>query len=395
MSITVFSKKRALCLIAGNAIGTGIFTTTGFILRDLQSPWLALSIWILGGIYSLLGVYSYSTLHQKFPGSGGEYNFLSKGLHPKVGTLAGFATILMGFTAPVAASCMAFAAYFLRALPQIGVHETYLSLMVLTFVFILHYASLHKGMKWHDAFIYLKLILFFVLILIMFLLADWQWPETNGKFNIYTYARSFFWIAYAYSGWNAVYYVASELTENETEVNKASFLGSALVILLYVLINIPLLFGLSFDKLSGAPEVIAVFFETNIGFSMERVISAVIALGLLSTISTFMIIVPRVYSKMAEDKVIPKFFYFKPNTHPHKVFLFQYLLTAAFLLIFDFEFILNSAGFVLTVCSLLSVLSLYFSKIIKLKFKQVIGTSAYICLTSLLVYFGGPWFSGI
>ncbi len=391
MNPPVFNKNRAMCLIAANAIGTGIFTTSGYAIRDLQSPWLVLSIWILGGIYSLLGVFSYSTLHEKFPGSGGEYHFLSKGLHPKLGAIAGFATILMGFTAPVAASCMAFSVYFLKSIPM-NINSSLLAILVLTFVFILHYTSLHKGMKWHDSFIYLKLFLFVILILVMVFSADWYLPSFDFEFNIYTYARSFFWIAYAYSGWNAVYYVASELTSNNSEVNKASYLGSSTVILLYVALNIPLLFGLSVEQLSGIPEVVAVFFEVNTGYSSERVISMVIALGLLSTISSFMIIVPRIYSRMAEDKVIPKFFYFKPGTHPHHVFLFQYLLTISFLLVFDFEFILNSAGFVLTVCSLLSVISLYVQRTSKLSVKQIIGTSGYIGLTSLLVYFGGPWF---
>lgn len=391
MSQPVFSQKRAMCLIAGNAIGTGIFTTTGFALRDLYSPWLVLSLWIIGGIYSLLGVYSYSILHQKFPGSGGEYNFLSKGLHPKVGTLAGFATILMGFTAPLAASAMAFAIYFLRAFP-VGLNSTFIALGALTFVYLLLNSSLQQGMKWHDFFIYLKLFLFIILIAISFYVADWQWPTGQVNFNIYTFAKSFFWIAYAYSGWNAVYYVASELTDDHKKVDSASIFGSSIVIALYVLLNIPILFGLSNAKLSGAPEVMAVFFEANTGLSTEQIISAVIAMGLLSTISSFLVIVPRIYARMAEDRVVPQFFHFQPGTNPRKVLTFQYLLTASFLLVFSFETILSSAGFVLTSCSLLSVVSLYIQRKNNLNAFQVVGSLSYIALTSVLLYFGGPWF---
>ncbi len=391
MSKPVFSQKRAMCLIAGNAIGTGIFTTTGFALRDLQSPWLVLALWILGGVYSLLGVYSYSILHQKFPGSGGEYNFLSKGIHPKIGTLAGFATIIMGFTAPLAASAMAFAIYFLRAVP-LEIEPKIISILALTLVFLLLYSSLNNGMKWHDFFIYIKLFLFVLMIVIAFVVARWQWPSSTLQFNIYTFAKSFFWIAYAYSGWNAVYYVASELTEDHKKVDSASILGSTIVILLYVFLNIPLLFGVDNIKLSGAPEVLAVFFESNTGLSTEQIISGVIALGLLSTISSFFVIVPRIYSRMAEDKVIPQFFYFPPGTHPKKVLCFQFIFTTVFLLLFNFETILSSAGFVLTTCSLMSVLSLYFSTHNRLSPIQTFGSLAYIGLTSILIYFGGPWF---
>lgn len=391
MQNKVFNQSRALCLIAGNAIGTGIFTTTGFAIRDLHNPWIILSLWILGGVYALLGVYSYSILHSLFPGSGGEYHFLRNGLHPKTGLPAGLATILIGFTAPLAAGAMAFAIYFLRVMP-FNLHPIAVSLSALTFVYLLLVSSLHKGMKWHDVFIYLKLFLFVIMILLSFVVADWQWPALPTEFNIYTFAKSFFWIAYAYSGWNAVYYIANELTSDSRKIFKTSTAGTLLVIGLYVSVNIPLLFGFSSEKLSGAPEVIAVFFEGTTGLSVERLISAVIALGLLSTLSSYLLIVPSVYSKMAEDKVLPPFFYFQTGTHPKKALTFQFVLTALFLVLFNFELILNGAGFLLTVCSLLSVLTLYISHFKKLSFIQILGSSGYIFLTSILVYFGGPWF---
>jgi len=106
---TTFHERRATSLIAANAIGTGIFTTTGFALRDLGSPWWVLAVWILGGVYSLLGVYSYSRLHKAFPGSGGEYHFLARGFHPWLGIFGGFIAVTMGFTGPLAGGCFAFA----------------------------------------------------------------------------------------------------------------------------------------------------------------------------------------------------------------------------------------------------------------------------------------------
>lgn len=392
MKSAVFDKNRAICLIAGNAIGTGIFTTTGFALRDLESPWIVLAIWILGGIYSLLGVYSYSILHKRFPGSGGEYHFLSKGINHGLGITAGFITILMGFTAPLAATSYACAIYFQRALP-LDLNTNGLSMFVFTFIFLLHFKSQDRGMKWHDGFIYLKLALFAILILISFSVADWHWPSSSIIFNLHSFSKSFFWIAYAYSGWNAVYYVANEVSKDSKAVNKASYMGSLLVVLLYVFLNIPLLFGTNPTKIKGAADVVAVFFETTTGVTVERAISAIIALGLLSTISTFLVIVPRIYSRMSEDKVLPQFFYFPAGTNPRKVFIFQYLLTLVILFAIEFESILKMAGFILTTCSLLTVLSLYnFKNNPPLTFYQTLGTLSYIILTSILIIYGGPWF---
>lgn len=389
----MITRNRALLLISANAIGTGIYTTTGYALRDLQSPWWVLALWGLGGVYSLLGVYSYSLLHRFFPGSGGEYHFLSKGLHHYLGVIAGFVTIIMGFTVPLAAAAMACAAYGLRAI-SVEISQPVMAFVVMTFVCLIHWLSLRRGMRWHDGFVYLKLFLFLLLTVMAYVLADWRWVEIPSTFNIYIFAQSFFWVAYAYSGWNAIYYVVSEWVDSESGINRASYMGSSLVVVLYLLINIPLLFGVSTDKLSGVMEVVAAFFRESTGLSVERIIASFIALGLFSTMSSFVVIVPRIYSRMAEDKVLPSFFYFKAGEHPKHIILFQYFLTVMVLFLFRFEDLLKSAGFVLTSCSLLAVLSLYVTKYKNLKLMEWVGTASYVMLTSLLIYYGGPWFRG-
>ncbi|MBY0315071.1 MAG: amino acid permease [Bdellovibrionales bacterium] len=387
----MFSKKRAVLLIVANSVGTGIFTTTGFALRDLQSPWLTLLVWCVGALYSFLGVYSYAALHRKFPGSGGEYHFLSLGIHRYLGVISGFVSMVAGFTAPLAAAAIGFSVYFLRAIP-LPVSSQVVAFVVLTLIFLMHYFSLQRGMKWHDHFVFLKLGLFVLLLLAAFCVSEWRIPEFSMKFDALTFSGSFFWIAYAFSGWNAVYYVASELLSDEKTVNTASYHGTLLVSLLYILMNIPLLFGVDWQKLSGSTEVVAVFFEVNTGYSVERWVSGLIALGLLSTVSAFLVIAPRVYSRMAEDRVLPTFFLFKAGEHPRHVYLFQYLITLLCIALTSFEFILRYAGFALTVCSLFSVLALFIHREKNAPLSFYFLPTIYVLLTTLLVAYGGPWF---
>jgi APA family basic amino acid/polyamine antiporter len=63
----------ATALVVSNMIGTGIFTTTGFLAGDLGSAWLVLVIWIVGALFALAGALCYSELAINFPMSGGEY----------------------------------------------------------------------------------------------------------------------------------------------------------------------------------------------------------------------------------------------------------------------------------------------------------------------------------
>src|SRR5437016_3120012 len=92
-------------------IGTGVFTTSGFLLADLGSPWRVLLAWLAGGLIAGCGALSYGALARRIPESGGEYLFLSRTLHPAAGYIAGWISLLVGFSAPLAAVALAFGDY--------------------------------------------------------------------------------------------------------------------------------------------------------------------------------------------------------------------------------------------------------------------------------------------
>jgi amino acid transporter len=96
----------ASALVVASMIGTGVFTTSGFLLADLRSPWLVLTAWAIGGVIAALGALNYGALVRRISESGGEYLFLSRTLHPAVGYLAGWVSLLVGFSAPLAAALL-------------------------------------------------------------------------------------------------------------------------------------------------------------------------------------------------------------------------------------------------------------------------------------------------
>ena len=98
-------------IVISNMIGAGIFTTSGLLMSDLNSPLLMLSLWIVGGIIALCGALSYGELGANMPGAGGEYLFLSRLYSPIAGFLSGWVSFIVGFSAPIAASAIGFSAY--------------------------------------------------------------------------------------------------------------------------------------------------------------------------------------------------------------------------------------------------------------------------------------------
>src|SRR5216117_217925 len=102
----------ACSIVIANIIGTGIFTSLGFQLTNIQSGFALLMLWVIGGIAALCGALCYGELAAALPRSGGEYHFLSKIYHPALGFMAGFVSATVGFAAPVALAGMAFGQYF-------------------------------------------------------------------------------------------------------------------------------------------------------------------------------------------------------------------------------------------------------------------------------------------
>src|ERR1700727_2856227 len=101
----------ATAIVVADMVGVGVFTSLGFQVKDIPSGFAILTLWTVGGIVALCGVFSYSELGAMFPRSSGEYNFLSRAYHPAFGFVAGFVSATVGFAAPVALAAMALERY--------------------------------------------------------------------------------------------------------------------------------------------------------------------------------------------------------------------------------------------------------------------------------------------
>jgi len=107
-------------LVVSNMIGTGIFTTTGFLAGDLGQPRLVLSIWLVGAVIAMAGCLAYAELGINLPRSGGEYVYLREAWGPAWGFLSGWVSFVAGFSAPIAAGALAITAYLAYFLPWLS-----------------------------------------------------------------------------------------------------------------------------------------------------------------------------------------------------------------------------------------------------------------------------------
>ena len=99
-------------------IGTGVFTSLGFQLLDIQSGFVLLLLWAVGGLIAICGALSYAELGASLPRSGGEYHFLTHIYHPAAGFVSGWISSTIGFSAPVALAAITFGTYLGAVIPE-------------------------------------------------------------------------------------------------------------------------------------------------------------------------------------------------------------------------------------------------------------------------------------
>lgn len=384
MSETKLDRKLTLFpltnIVIANMIGAGIFTTSGLIMKDLQNPIVMLVLWLVGGVIALCGALSYSELGAAFPQAGGEYTFLSKLFHPMVGFLSGWVSFVVGFTAAIAASSIGFSEYLFRAFPQLvtvcessGFFQVIWAKRLFSIAVIALFTGIHmRGIKFgatiQNGLTVLKILLVIGLILMGFTIGQGDWSHLlEGKsFSFHfdswkTLGLSLMWIMFAYSGWNASIYIGSEIKEPKKNLPLSLLLGTGLVIVLYLCLNLFYVYATTPEEMEGVISVSGLAVGEAFGSSLEVLLSLIIAFALFSSLSAFLILGPRVYYAMARDNL---FFKGLADVHPKfrvpvKAILLQGGIASLMVITGSFDQILTYMGFSLGIFPLLAVIGVF------------------------------------
>ena len=113
----IVGTRTGTAIVVSNMIGTGIFTTTGLMAGMGARGGDILLAWLIGGILALFGALCYGELGANMPESGGEYHYISRLIHPSLGFLSGWISLIVGFSAPIAAAAISMSIYLETVFP--------------------------------------------------------------------------------------------------------------------------------------------------------------------------------------------------------------------------------------------------------------------------------------
>jgi APA family basic amino acid/polyamine antiporter len=422
-----FGLGTATFVVVAGMVGAGVLTTSGFTVEAVRSNQWMLLLWVLGGITAVCGALTVAELSAALPRTGGDYVYLYEAYGALPAFLSGWVSFLIGFAGPSAASAYGFAQYTLAPFPNLGVRAVVLEKVLATLA-ILVFAGIHVSGRKQTAKVQGWITVLKIVGLTGLAIAGLSigWPHAanladrtplNRELAVKLMA-SMVYIYYAYTGWNSASYLAGEIREPQRRLPQAIMLGTASVTLLYLALNIVYALALSVQDVlaiiddpsnhrgKGAVTPIAQIAAARLfGEQWSTPLSFAFGLMLLSTLSAYVLIGPRVVFAMAQAGQFPSVAarLTRGAGTPAVATGLQVAMALVLLWTGTFESIIVYAGVGLSIFSMLAMSSIYILRWRRPELSRPFRTpgypvtpAIYLVLTALLtiaIFYERTWIS--
>lgn len=328
----------AVMLIAGDMIGTGIFISTGAIAETLPTPGGVLLVWLFGGLLALAGALTCAELSASMPYAGGDYNYIREAYGRLMGFLSGWSSFLVTFSGAIAFLAVTLNGFMAFFFPVLGSEDvvfsiplpwvpisatigTFFAIAVVLILSGLHCIGVRQGTLAQNILTIMKIGALGAIIVfgVVFGAGDTSHfkPLFNWELigNPSLFGAAFIPVIFAYSGWNAVIYIAGEVKDPEENLPRALLYGVSLVMVLYLAINAVYIYAVPVSEMKGALRMSEVATTALFGYKTSALITAIITVSILGALNVVTMIGPRIYYAMAKDGV-----FFQRLTYVHPRF---------------------------------------------------------------------------
>lgn len=379
-------------LVVASMIGAGVFTTSGFAIADLGDPRFVMLAWTVGGVIAICGAISYGQLARLLTDNGGEYLFLSRFVHPAAGFIAGWVSFLAGFTGAGALAALAFETYALgEGGRPIGLPPGSVAIALVAACTLMHAFHTGRGAASQNTLVIVKLLLIGLFMVWSFAsLPQWHiatagFPDTPRP-NLFVMATSVMWISLSYCGFNAAVYVGREAKQGWQDISGAMIKAAVGVTLLYLVLNAVFVFGPAPELIAGKENVAEVAADAIGGTALSTIVRVAICFGLASSVSSTIMAGPRVYAKMADDGVFPKWFDDELSPPTRTVFL-QGIAIAVVVAVASLQDLLSYLSLTLSLSSAatVAVLLVVRRRGLSMSFGGLLAAWFYVIATGIII----------
>src|SRR6266516_1599199 len=311
------SKERLLRILGvtfgvavgiGGTIGIGILRIPGSVAAQLGHSGLIMAVWIVSGLYAFAGANTYAELGTMLPLDGGPYVYARRAYGEFGGFLVGWSDWLLRTSsmAYLAVALTEYAAGLFSYNPGV---ITPAAIAVLIFFTAFHWLGLRVGSRAQEIMSLFKVLAFFVIIAACFLFSPKLSAAPNPKPSLFSDPKLLFVaialsmqsILGAYAGWHARGYFSEENTDPAKSIPRSLFTGAAVVMAIYVLINLAMLYALPMSKLAGSKLAAADAAQLIFGGYSSQIVTSIMLVSLLGIINASFLFTPRVMFALSRD----------------------------------------------------------------------------------------------
>jgi APA family basic amino acid/polyamine antiporter len=334
------SSLDATAILVGSMIGSGIFIAPSLMAKNIAAPGVYLGLWLLAGVFTLLGAFSYAELAAMMPAAGGQYVYLRRAFGPLVGFLYGWTLLLVIQSGFIAAVAIAFAKYLGVFIPGIGEKEILfrvplgglgslgfssaqaVALGVIAVLTLINLRGVAAGAAVQNVFTGLKLLALWALVAGILVagkgsfanfrpLWSTELPRTIVEGAVQVSFLAALGVAaskalFCYDAWNTVTFAAAEVRDPARSLPRALVGGTVVTTLTYVLAAASYLYLLPLSHMAVVPEnrIAAVAAQALLGDTGGRLIAAAILVSTFGCINGMILGGARVLYAMAKDGLL-------------------------------------------------------------------------------------------
>lgn len=294
--------------VVGYTIGSGIFRLPAEVATKTGAQGTMLLWWILGAIFALAGAFCFAELGSRLPRSGGEFAYLNAAFGPSLAFLFGWCNLVLSGPASIAAVARTFADYGAALLPMSEWARRLVAAALIVLHALIVLRSTRGGARVVGIATVGKLVAIGVVIVAAFQFPAAPLPNPTPWVDEPTMpatslALGFTAIIFAYKGFQSVAMLGGEVRDPQRSIPLGVIGGTALVGLIYVLLNLAFVHVLGFDAVKGSSAVAADTMRAIFGAPGARFVSALVLVATFGTVAAQMMAFPRLAFAMAEEGV--------------------------------------------------------------------------------------------
>lgn len=303
-----------MSVLAGIMIGSGIFYIGAIVLqRSGMSPGLALLVWLIGGLVTLLSGLCYAELGAMMPKAGGNYVYLRETYGERIAFISGFANFTLGNSGSIAALGVAFASALATFVPLDSLAQKIVAIIAVIVLSLVNIRGIRNAAWVNNLFMILKLAPIALILFAGLFLGEQhpdlltlpaQMPSIGSLLSMIGFAViATLW---AYEGWTNLNVIAEEIRDPHRNIPLAIILSIVGVTILYVLFNYAIFRVLPFETIVAMVSSENFYLGTAVaqnlfGSTGLVIVGLAMVLAMFSSLSGCVMVFPRMYYAMARD----------------------------------------------------------------------------------------------